>query len=160
MVVKRATTIVEDDESSMVIDSLGARIQASPADSEIDNAAYQYPAAFTLTAKLYSRMCFKNGPLAKLLSFCPLNQPLRDVTILLIFLIILTKQPALLAVIDKLIPREELATFFMTAPSAVIHSQGLVSRSKKKRRFASTYYIQIKTLNFRFSESWTETVSI
>ncbi|KZP20887.1 hypothetical protein FIBSPDRAFT_861344 [Athelia psychrophila] len=135
VVVKRATTIAEDDESRMDVDSLGTGIQASPANSEIDEAAYEYPAAFTLAAKLaftmlshvLKRPTRKASPFAR----STINP---YVTVLLTFLTTLTKQPATLAAIDKLIPWEELAAFFMTVPSTVIHSQGLASRSKEPER--------------------------
>ncbi|KZP10895.1 hypothetical protein FIBSPDRAFT_962674 [Athelia psychrophila] len=136
VVVKRATTIAEDDESRMDVHSLGTGIQASPANSDLDEAAYEYPAAFMLAAKLVFAMLSQvlKRPTRKASPFArsTINP---YATILLTFLTTLTKQPATLAAIDKLIPWEELAAFFMTVPSAVTHSQGLASRSKEPERW-------------------------
>jgi protein SMG6 len=61
VMVKRATTIVEDEESKMDIDDsadsrLGAAVQASPATSEADEAAsvmvHEFPAPFKLAVQL------------------------------------------------------------------------------------------------------------
>ncbi|KAF7964541.1 hypothetical protein HWV62_5931, partial [Athelia sp. TMB] len=140
VVVKRATTIAEDDESRMDVDGsdakLGVGLHASPANSEIDEAVYEYPAAFTLAAKLaftmlshvLKRPTRKASPFAR----STINP---YVTIILTFLSTLTKQNATLSVLEKLIPWEELAAFFTTVPSAVLHSQGLTTRSKEPERW-------------------------
>ena len=140
MVVKRATTIAEDDESRMDVDGsdakLGVGLQASPANSEIDEAVYEYPAAFTLAAKLAFTMLshLLKRPTRKASPFArsTINP---YATIILTFLSTLTKQNATLSVLEKLIPWEELATSFTTVPSAVLHFQGLTTHSKEPERW-------------------------
>ncbi|KZP02206.1 hypothetical protein FIBSPDRAFT_880502 [Athelia psychrophila] len=105
VMVKRATTITEDDESRMDVDSLGTGIQASPANSEINEAAYEYPAAFTFAAKLvFSMLSHVLERLTRKVSPFAHSTINSYVTILITFLTTLTKQPATLAVIDKWIP--------------------------------------------------------
>ena len=61
VVVKKSTTIIEDEDTKMDIDSndnskLSGRIQTSPATSEVDEAsgsyANEYPALFKLAAQI------------------------------------------------------------------------------------------------------------
>ncbi|KAF7969179.1 hypothetical protein HWV62_28007 [Athelia sp. TMB] len=143
VVVQRATTIAEDDESRIDVDGSdtkpGVDLQASLAsltNSEMAKAVYElYPAAFTLAANfaftmlsyVLKRPTRKASPFAR----STINP---YVTIILTFLATLIKQNTTLSVLEKLIPWEELAAFFTTVPSAVPHSQGLTTRSKKPER--------------------------
>jgi hypothetical protein len=143
VVVKRATTIIEDEETKMDIDDgsdlrLAAAVQPSPATSEADEAvskiADQYPAPFKLAAQLAFSMLshvLKN-PTRKASPFArsTLNPYL---TIVLTFLATLSKHPASLAVLERSIPWDELAKFFATIPRNIMVSQGLNKTGERER---------------------------
>jgi hypothetical protein len=122
VVVKRATTIIEDEETKMDIDDgsdlrLAAAVLPSLATSAADEAvlkiADQYPAPFKLAAQLAFSMLshvLKNPtPKASPFARSTLNPYL---TIVLTFLATLSKHPASLAVLERSIPWDELAKFF------------------------------------------------
>ncbi|KAF7969700.1 hypothetical protein HWV62_26152 [Athelia sp. TMB] len=112
----RSTARSSPTSSKMDIDGsharLGVGLQASTANSGIDEAVYEYLAALTLAAKLaftmvshvLKRPTRKASPFAR----STINP---YVTIILTFLSTLTKQNATLSVL------EELAVFFTTVPS-------------------------------------------
>ena len=105
-------------------------MQVSHTTSEVDEPVYtianEYPATFKLTAQLtfaiFSQM-LKNPTLKALpFTWSTLNLYL---TIVLMFLFTLSKYPTMLAVLERLIPRNKLAKFFATIPHNVMVSQGL-----------------------------------
>ena len=143
VMVKKATTILEDEETKMDIDDgsdfkLAGVVQASPATSEADEAvtsvATEYPTPFKLAAQLTFEMLshvLKN-PTRKAAPFArsTLNPYL---TIILTFLATLAKNPATLAVLERSVPWDELAQFFATIPRNVMVSQGLNKPGESER---------------------------
>lgn len=141
VIVKRATTILEDDK--MDVDdtdnhklSTGA-IQASPATSEVDEVvptAEEYPAPFKLAAQLTFTVLShvlknpsrKASPFAK----ATLNP---YITVVLTFLSIIAKHPATLSSLERSIPWDDLASFFATVPRNVMLSQGLNKTGERER---------------------------
>jgi hypothetical protein len=143
VMVKRATTIAEDEEMKMDVDDsadlkLAAAVQASPATSEADKAvsamADDYPTLFKLAAQLTFAMLShvlkhptrKPSPFAR----STLNPYL---TIVLTFLTTLSKHTAALAVLERSIPWVDLAKFFTTVPRNVMVAQGLNKTGDRER---------------------------
>ena len=116
VVVKRATTIVEDDETKMDVDDTGdsklAAIHASPVSSEVDDTlmAQEYPTSFKLATQLtFSMLSYAlKNPTRKASPFAraTLNPYL---TIALTFLSTISKHPATLQILKRSIPWAELA---------------------------------------------------
>jgi protein SMG6 len=143
VVVKRATTIVEDEETKMDIDDgpdlkVAAAVQASPATSEADETVSivtdEYPAPFKLAVQLTFSMLshvLKN-PTQKTSPFArsTLNPYL---TIVSTFLATLSKHPGTLAILERSIPWDELAKFFATIPQNVMVSQDLNKIGERER---------------------------
>ena len=143
VMVKRATTIAEDEETKMDTDDSAdlkpvAAVQASPATSEGDEAVSavvnEYPTPFKLAAQLTFAMLshvLKN-PTRKTSPFArsTLNPYL---TVVLTFLATLSKHPAMLAVLERSIPWAELAMFFTIIPRSVVVSQGLDKPGERER---------------------------
>ena len=132
VVVKRATTIAEDEETKMDIDDgldlkVAAAVQATPATSEADETVSivtdEYPVPFKLAVQLTFSMLshvLKN-PTRKASPFArsTLNPYL---TIVSTFLATLSKHPGTLAILEWSIPWDRLAKFIDTIPQNVMVS--------------------------------------
>jgi protein SMG6 len=141
VMVKRATTIAEDEEMKMDVDDsadlkLAVAVQASPATSEADEAvsamADNYPTLFKLAVQLTFAMLSHvlKHPTRKPSPFTrsTLNPYL---TIVLTFLTTLSKHTV--AVLEWSIPWDNLAKFFTTVPRNVMVAQGLNKTGDQER---------------------------
>jgi protein SMG6 len=148
VMVKRATTIAEDEETKMGVDDsaelkLTMAAQASPATSEADEAASamvdECPIPFKLAAQLTFAMLShvlkyptrKPSPFAR----STLNPYL---TTILTFLTTLSKHTAAFTVLERPIPWDKLTKFFSIVPRNVMVSQGLNKTGDRERSIILT----------------------
>ena len=130
VVIKKPTTIIEDDNAKMDIVDFKDKNQTSPTTSKTDEAtgsyANEYSASFKLAAQLTFTMLSHvlKSPTQKSLPFAKSTLNLY-MTIVLTFLATILRHPASLLTLKCIVPWDKLGTFFATVLCTVMLSQGL-----------------------------------
>ncbi|TFK72533.1 hypothetical protein BDN72DRAFT_894698 [Pluteus cervinus] len=136
-VAKRSTNDermdVDEPRGNSNLNAIHQKAPPSPALSDSEHEFSEHPASFTLALKLMSTMLslVLRKPRRRSSQYAPLElNPY--LTVILTFLATVTKDPHVLAVLERGIPWEELAAFFASVPEKTMVSQSLIGHTSSK----------------------------